>query len=273
MKFIQRLGGPCCPLPSKQGGEYFYIYHTSNNTIERKRISEYPTINFSAIAGNKYGGVFTDYGGKGSIVSSESFAESFGNNNVFVDSEGTPYVGENPDAETHLFDGNNAITDGTVAYTPEVNTIYYIKETPEWILHHYAQSVFSKTSPYPLTNQWLISGIDSLLYSSVICKFKLSADEEYEIINGSVYKSLKFGNNTLKASTVFRSKGCPTNTGYLLSFGDILDKLEEGHTYKFYFEVVTPDNITIRSYYTFVYNVDTLTRGGIDIISVLENNS
>lgn len=251
----------------------YYIYHTSNNTIERKRISEEPSINFPAIGGNKYGGVFTDYGGKGSIVSSESFAESFGSNSILTDSEGIPYVGENPDAETHLFDSNNAITNGTVAYVPEANTIYYIKENPEWIFHHYAQSAFSKTSPYPLNNWWLISGIDSLLYSSIICKFKLSTNEEYEIINGNVYASLKFGNTTLKASTVFRTKGCPTNTGYLLYFGDILNKLEEGHSYRLYFEAVTLDNTTIRSYYTFVYRVNSLNRNGITITNLLENNS
>ena len=275
MKFIQRLGSGCYPVPKKIKipSDAYYIYHTSNNTIERKRISEEPIINFPAIAGNKYGGVFTDYGGKGNIVSSKSFAESFGNNNTLVDREGTPYVGENPDAETHLFDGNNAITDGTVAYTPEVNTIYYIKENPEWILHHYAHTLFSKTSPYPLANFWLFSGIDSILYSSVTCKFKLSTNEEYEIINGSAKTSVKINNITLKASTVFRSKGCPANTGYLLYFGDILNKLEEGHNYRLYFEAVTPDNITIRSSYTFIYQVDSLTRNGIDIINLLENNS
>jgi len=225
--------------------ECFYIYHTSNNIIEKKYINDYPTIDFPSIAGDKYGGVFTDYGGKGTIATALANGEYSSEVFTNIVDNGTPYNGELTNVSTKIFDATNAITENTTNYTPQVGTIYYLKENPDWMLYPY-------THFYPGgNNKWTylfhMTGIDCLNYNSATLYMKEENANEYESINMRVVASLKVGSTTLRCGTVFKSKGCPTNyTGYLC-YVNIADKVEAGKTYLLYSEVITPDGIVLHS--------------------------
>ena len=251
--------------------ECFYIYHTSNNVIEKRYIKDYPTINFPAIAGNSYGGVFTDYGGKGTVAT----AIANGDHVTFVDDrvqdDGIGYIGEsNVGGATQMFDYNNAITAGTTAYTPTVGTIYYVKEVPDWILNNYTTFTYNRTSPYPLTSVYTVTGLDSLAYSSIVCYFKEESESTFDTISLTARSSYTpTGSSTITAYTVFKSKGCYiNNTGWVCVGSNILDMLEAGKTYNMYFEATTPDGIVIHGPHKRNLSVNNLNRNGLSATEV-----
>lgn len=227
--------------------ECFYIYHTNNNVIEKRYIKDNQTINFSSIAGNNYGGVFTDYGGKGSIAIALENGQYSSEGIINIVDDGTPYNGELNNINTKLFDSTNAITENTTNYTPQVGTIYYLKENPNWVLNPYNQ--FYPTGNNKWTYLFYITGIDGVLYNSPTLYIKEENANEYESINMTSAKSLKIGTATLRCGTVFRTKGCPTTyTGYLC-YVSIADKVEAGKTYLLYSEIITLDGIVLHSPY------------------------
>lgn len=224
----------------------FYIYHTSNNIIEKRYIKDYPTIDFPSIAGNNYGGVYTDYGGKGNIAVALENGQYSSEGVTNIVDDGTPYNGELTSG-TKLFDSVNNITENTTAYTPQAGTIYYLKENPGWILQQYTQ-YYPTGRTAKMTHLFAITGVDSLNYNSVTLYLKEESDTEYEAINMSVVPSMTIASITLNCSTVFKTKGCPTNTGWLCYY-NIFSKVEAGKTYYIYFEFNTPDGIVLHSPY------------------------
>lgn len=229
------------PTPSG----YYYIYRTSSNIIERRDIAQYPTVNFPAIAGNSYGGVFTDYGGKGTVAT----ALANGDPVTFVDDrvqdDGSGYIGEsNVSGAAWMFDVNNAITTGTTAYTPTVGAIYYVKEVPDWILQEYVYFYPAGSTSTPSYVIPITGSDGGFVYATMY--FKEETQSEFEVISLSFASSLKVGTVTLKSSTVFRTKGCQQD-GWLAYKDNIKDKIEVGKNYIFYFELVTVDGISIHS--------------------------
>lgn len=252
--------------------ECFYIYHTSSNIIEKRYLADYPTINFPAIAGNSYGGVFTDYGGKGTVAT----AIANGDPVTFVDDrvqdDGIGYIGEsNVSGATQMFDYNNAITAGTTAYTPIAGTIYYVKEVPDWILLRYFSFAYSRTSPYPMTYYYATTGLDSLAYNSIVCRFKEESQSTFDTINLTAHASYTptGTSSSLDANKVFKSKGLfNTNTGYVCGSDSVLSRFEVGKTYIAYFEATTPDGIVIHSPIKYELVVNNLNRSGIKVTEI-----
>ncbi len=271
MRFISYINGCCCRTHTDQKHDYFYIYHSSTNIIERKSISLNPTINFPAIAGNSYGGVFTDYGGKGTVAT----ALANGDPVTFVDDrvqdDGSGYIGEsNVSGAIQMFNISDAITTGTTAYTPTVGTIYYIKEVPDWILNNYINFTFNKTSPYSLTHVYTVTGLDSLAYNSIVCYFKEESQSTFNTISLTVHSSYTPpGGAAITAYSVFRVKGCYTNnTGYLCVGSDILSMLEEGKIYNMYFEATTLDGVVLHGPCKRNLSVNSLNRTGLSATEV-----
>lgn len=258
------------PTPSG----YYYIYRTSSNIIERRDIAQYPTVNFPAIAGNSYGGVFTDYGGKGTVATELANGDPVTFVDDMVQDDGSVYAGELTAAgSTLLFDSNNAITTGTTAYTPTVGTMYFIREIPDWALRNYRHLTYTGSgSNRHVTNVWLLSGTDSLSYSSFSRKFKEETQSEFEQTSYSTARTVTVprasgsGTQSLNCGTVFKTKGCPTGTGFMAAdTTSILSKLEVGKNYIFYYEVVTPDGIVVHSPVKFKLVVTSLTLKGITV--------
>lgn len=256
------------PTPSG----YYYIYRTSSNIIERRDIAQYPTVNFPAIAGNSYGGVFTDYGGKGTVAT----ALANGDPVTFVDDrvqdDGSGYIGEsNVSGAAKMFNVSDAIITGTTAYTPTVGTIYYVKEVPDWILLRYFTYGYSKTSPKHLTCFYAVTGLDSLAYNSIVCRFKEESQSTFDTINLTAHSSYTPTGTSasINANKVFQSKGLfNTNTGYVCGSADILSRLEVGKTYIAYFEATTPDGIVIHSPIKYELVIDSLNLGGFHIAEI-----
>ena len=241
---------------------YYYIYHTANNTIERKSIFKNPTVNFPAIAGDKYGGTFTDYGGKGTVATALLNGEDVEFVDDIAQDDGTAYVGEDNTA-TALFDYNNALTEGTTGYAAEVGTIYYVKENPEWTLLPYLY--FYPTRNSKLTGAWLVTAVDSLSYKSVTYYFKELSEQSYTPINLSAVKSANIQGLTLNANRVFKSKGCPANTGYIAHTDNIVNELEENKTYIMYAEAVTMDDVVMHGSVVRKLFVTTLIGQGLSV--------
>ena len=248
------------PTPSG----YYYIYRTSSNIIERRDIAQYPTVNFPAIAGNSYGGVFTDYGGKGTVATAILNGDpvTFVNDRVWDDGSG--YAGElTAEGSTEMFTVADAITTGTTAYTPTVGAMYFIREIPDWILVRNQTTLYNKSTNL-LTYVIVFSGIDSPTdYKSAILYFKEETQESYEAISISYARQLTVSSSVIKASTAFRTKGCPTDVGFLIYKTDLLNKLEEGKNYIMYFEVITFDDVAIHSSLKTKLTVNNLTRTGL----------
>jgi hypothetical protein len=112
----------------------------------------------------------------------------------------------------------------------------------------------------------LHTGIDSLLYNSVTLYFKEESQSEFEKLDAKVAGSLKVGNTTYRAYTLFNIYGCKSGTGWL-TYTDILSKLEIGKNYVFYYESTTIDDNIIHSPYKYKITVNALTTTGVRIVS------
>ena len=256
--------GPTPPAPSG----YYYIYRTSSNIIERRDIAQYPKVNFPAIAGNNYGGVFTDYGGKGTIATALANGDPVTFVDDMVQDDGSGYIGElTAEGSTKVFEYSNAITTGTTAYTPTVGTIYFIREIPDWILIPYNQLLMTSDRS-TLRNLLVISGLDSFDYNSIKLHIKKEEQSEFEVFDMIPVRTLTVqtyaggSTITLKSSTVYASFGCPDNIGYL-GYYDIFNLIEANSTYIIYYELITPDGISVVSPWKRKLIITTLTKTGV----------
>lgn len=253
--------------------ECFYIYHTSSGVIEKKYIKDYPTIDFTTISnvdGNGYGGVFTDYGGKGSIATTLAGGQYSSEGITNIVDDGTPYIGESNDSESvKMFVADNAITENTTAYIPQVGAIYYLKENPDYVLRR-SQIYHYKRTTKVLSDYYVFSAFDSLLYNSIKLYFKEESLSDFEELNPTVEKTLNYKvgttTTTYDAHKLFRGYGCKIGTGWI-TYIDILNKLESGKNYIYYYEATTLDGITIHSPYKVKLTINELTATGTSAVN------
>ena len=210
------------------GEYYFYIYHSSDNTVETIKQKADTTFNIYSKSkkGRLYGGYYSDYAGKGSYT---------GDGVEIKDGTEIAYNGMNVAWEV----GKIYYEDGKAMH-PEEGATYYIKEVPTYYLNLYNHN--TKTGKQ-IVNMYFLAGLDDYYYSEA--GFLVNTKDNKEV--GGVVPSLTVSTGTssvmLKANTVFRRQGI-TEGGYL-SWKELTDYLEINGTMKICAYWITADGVLV----------------------------
>ena len=199
---------------------YFYVYHSSDNTIERYPMavngvpySAKKTFDITAKTkeGSLYGGYYQDYGQKGSFVIAD--IDSF----PYLDKEGTPYEGK-----VGTWTLNQAYTDSGLTMIPVSNTVYYLKEVPETkYLQPYMHYTY-KIGYGDIADGWLISDVDDLNYQET--GFIITSENEAKVCQSLSVTNSKNGNTVkLTAKRVFTAEGFLTYLTVIKDYAPITD--------------------------------------------------
>ena len=238
--------------------EPFYVYHSgvagdgNLETIQMSAVKPDGTYDLTQnlTAGTLYGGYYLDCAGKGDYADDGKAGTS-----------GVKYKGMN-------YDWSAPQTTIGTAITPEAGETYYIKEVPVYYLLNYYQLNYMKTDEQRLMSMYLISAIDDLNYKET--GFTITQDNEKAKVASSVtFKNAATGNKvTLKANTVFRTKGITGNgseedklTYYDLTPNTKFFKADSSFSVKPYW--ITPDGITVNGVSSREIKIETLTRKGV----------
>ncbi len=171
--------------------EYFYVYHSKDNTIEKismedARVTESSdaesgedvyTFNMYAETkeGTLYGGYYNAYGGQkltNEQIAGLTFEASGTSDGLWAsDASGAvPYTGSSATA----WRKTNANTVSGTAMHPKADTVYYLKEVPKGYLRPYIQIMYNKdhvnadgVKDNPLTDLYLVTATDDANYTSV----------------------------------------------------------------------------------------------------------
>lgn len=229
----------------------FYVYHSSDNTIEKisfadERVKATYTAdgyNFAfniaeeTKANNLYGGYYKSYDG-----AKLTDAEIIGSDQYTVDSNAVKYTYAADrsnglwisDTEATKYDGSKAeqwdktkyYDETGLAINAKADTVYYLKEVPSnKYLQPYTHYTYYKYSPYKLGSMWMISDIDDNNYSETGF---IIIDDQNNI--AKVCKSLTVkttvGGTSVKLTPekVFKAKGVTSNN--LLTYYDETELLK-----------------------------------------------
>lgn len=148
---------------------YFYVYHSSNNQVEKVSITD-PRVENGKFDltkevsnGYLYGGYFKAYGQ--TTTSDEAIKKLDYIEGKATDKVGTPYTGSKATAwkATKAYHEN-----GQTGFSPQVNHVYYLKEVPDSYLRPYMEIVYDTIAPgHPVTNLYILTAVDDANYSSV----------------------------------------------------------------------------------------------------------
>ena len=220
---------------------YFYVYHSSDNTIERYPMavngvpySAKKTFDITALTkeGRLYGGYYQDYGQKGSFVIAE--ITSF----PYEDKTGTPYEGA---VGTWTLD--LAYPDSGLTMIPESNTVYYLKEVPDTkYLQPYMHYTY-KIGAGDIADGWLISDVDDLNYQET--GFIITSENEAKVCQSLSVTNSKNGNTVrLTAKRVFTADGFLTYLTVIKDYAPITNTgFAANCTVREYW--VTPDGLIV----------------------------
>lgn len=190
----------------------FYVYHSSNNTVERFNLAENgkQLTSFDIYAktaeGTLYGGYYSTYAG---ADPDETWETSWGEETIYTDTTENAkaydyqYIKDSGKAAWTYADGYSEI--GT-AMTPVADTTYYLKEVPAAYLLPYTHYTYYK-SGLKVANLWAITAIDDMCYSDV--GFVVQVDDKDATIVSSL--TIKAANSTstvtLTPNKVYKAKG------------------------------------------------------------------
>lgn len=217
---------------------YFYVYHSSDNTIEKigftdtrvkgtfdKENSEYD-YSFNIAEETKknylYGGYFKAYAGAGmtddQIVQADNYAVKDGVTELEYVAEGhkggewisdtgesktpSPYTGQLANQWTW-----DEYTESGLAMSVEADKVYYLKEVPDTrYLQPYTHFTYYKTAPYNIGTLWMISDLDDVNYSET--GFIITKNDVATVCKTLTVKTTVGGNSVkLTPQKVFSSKG------------------------------------------------------------------
>lgn len=284
----KRLINPNISLIRPEGGEdiifkdftTFYLFHSSDCTIEKVAASSKfgeTGVNLTGFvkSGYFYGGVATDYGGKGTIATAieNNDYSAFANVDSVIDSSGEAYDGSSLKTtqnarfwtKTHFFKEK---------LRPENGHLYYLKEVPrDSFLQCYMGYTFD-TNTNRVTYAGLVTNVDDTLYNSIAGEYIDTANSVNEqsvcrlmasysiILQGSSTAVL-----TIKASDINGTRGylgIPTFSNIVVPTGNSGADFTVGYT------ITTPDGVNVhrsRRIWTEDWNVNNLHGAYIDDIS------
>lgn len=285
----KRLINPNISLVRPEGGKdiifkdftTFYLFHSSDCTIEKVAASSKfgetgvdltPFVKF----GYFYGGVATDYGGKGTIATAieNNDYSAFTNVDSVIDSDGEAY------------DGSNLKTTQNARFwtktdffkeklKPENGQLYYLKEVPkDSFLQCYMGYTFD-TNTNRITYAGLVTNIDDTLYNSIVGEYIDTTNNVNEQSVCKLAASVTIrpqGSNTavltIKASDINGTRGyvgIPTEF-----YTIVVSSGNSGADFTVGYTITTPDGVNVhrsRRIWTEDWNINNLHGAYIDDIS------
>ena len=215
----------------------FYVYHSSDNTIEKIAFTDERVTGKYTEAGykyafniaeetkedNLYGGYYKAYAGASMTTqqiinatyaapeeaSAYAYKADTAGGSWTKDTDGTAYTG------ALVNQWSNGETESGLAANVKANTVYFVKEVPDSkYLQPYTHYTYYKAAPQYIANLWMISDIDDLNYTET--GFIITTNND----KAKVCKSLTVQNQVggakvkLTPNNVFRKKGVVA-TNYL----------------------------------------------------------
>ena len=272
----------------------FYVYHSSNNTVERfpmavdgVKVTSFDIAHLT-LDGSLYGGYYTDYAGKSADF--DATALTYTDGKATDEGEGAkPYTG-NSDI---VWSG--AITANGLEMQPETNTVYYLKEVPAAkYLRPYLHFTYKvgwsgeMNGTDVICTAWLISDIDDLNYQETgfviidtatgaegavksLTVQNTNSDNTIKLTPKRVFKA--YADNYLTYLTVInRAK----TDGTTYNGDPVVNLLKDGDEVLQYW--VTPDGLMVtgtakRTYSGLISKGVTKTETAVDsVITVFEGN-
>ena len=219
---------------------FFYVYHSSDNTVERIGLSDSRIVNgkFNLVnetkSGYIYGGYFKKYGGqnaddagirafdyKNTDDKTYEYVEDHPASRFWAtDTGATPYTGAKATAWKKL----QAYTaEKGLAMTPAVDGVYYLKEVPECYLRPYIQIVYDERANNAIKKLFMITATDDANYTQAGFY-----DGSKDSSSTKLASTIKITNEaypdksvTLTAKTAFKKYNVPR--GYLTSIQNSFD--------------------------------------------------
>ena len=148
---------------------YFYVYHSSNNQVEKVSITD-PRVKNGKFdltkeisSGYLYGGYFKAYGQTTSTndqIKALTYTEG-----KAKDPNGTAYTGKKA---TAWKSAKAYKVNGQKDFAPEVNQVYYLKEVPNTYFRPRMEVIYdTRKSTQPVTDLYLFTATDDANYNSV----------------------------------------------------------------------------------------------------------
>lgn len=285
----KRLVNPNVSLIRPAGGEdivfkdfiTFYLFHSSDCTIEKvaasSKFSE-TGVDLTGFVklGYFYGGVATDYGGKGTIATAVENGDcsAFANVDSVTDSSGEAY------------DGSSLKTTQNVRFwtktdffkekpKPENGHLYYLKEVPrDSFLKCYMGYTFD-TNTNRVTYAGLVTNVDDTFYNSVVGEYSdtvSGTNYQTKCTLAASYAVVPQGSSTavltIKASDINGTRGY---VGIPATFSSItVPSGTSGADFTVGYTITTPDGVNVhrsRRIWTEDWNVNNLHGEYVDDIS------
>ena len=148
---------------------YFYVYHSSNNQVEKVSITD-PRVENGKFdltkgisSGYLYGGYFKAYG-QTTSTNDQIKALTYTDGKA-KDPNGTAYTGKKA---TAWKSAKAYKVNGQKDFAPEVNQVYYLKEVPNTYFRPRMEVIYdTRKSTQPVTDLYLFTATDDANYNSV----------------------------------------------------------------------------------------------------------
>lgn len=215
---------------------YFYVYHSSDQSVETIDVPESGTYDLTKLvkSGYLYGGYYRDYKDAGSY-----------NGGPDATNDGVNYAGG-----TDSWDENEAYTAKGTAITPVGGRTYYLKEVPDTYLRPATYVVYDTVANNKIVHLYLLTAMDDNNYESV--GFNATGTQNIDPVNetgikAELYKQVivnKEGSDnipyqTLTPNEVFRV------SGYLAASGEKDNYIVKNGIYTQVPYYVTLDGVTV----------------------------
>ena len=220
----------------------FFIYHSSDCTIERVLAKSFTNFSFENYVkdGYIYGGTFTEYGGSGDIcaqIQNGDFS-AFNNNNIVNDINCSAYDGSsvNVTGTTKFFKKPKILT---TKINPQENNIYFLKEVPNDYYFKIYTTYLYDTNTNKIQNITFILNIDDTIYKP--CNL-IYNNISYKLATAS---SASIYNISYNSNDLFGRRGyiCINSTNSINNF-----IFNANNTYIFTFNIITYDDVKITRY-------------------------
>ncbi len=233
----------------------FYIYHSgvagdgNLEVIPMSDVNEDGTYNLYAktTEGLLYGGYYLDYAGKGDYK-----------DDGVKGTTGVAYTGMN-------YDWTDPQTVVGTAMKPKAGVTYYIKEVPTYYLRNYHQIIYMKTDG-KLTGLYLLSALDDLNYNEAGFTLQSEDGKQATVVQTFTVTSSTGNALTLKANTVFKSRGITgegSENEYLTYWNVTGSEYFAPGTFTVLPYWITPDGITTDGVSTRTITIASMTKAGI----------
>lgn len=181
---------------------YFYVYHSSDQSVETIDVPESGTYDLTKLvkSGYLYGGYYRDYKDAGSYNGGPD----------------ATYNGVNYAGGTDSWNASDAYTVKGTAMTPVGGRTYYLKEVPSTYLRPATYVVYDTIDGKKIKQLYLMSATDDENYKSIGFDTTLTGitDKKSEKVAGSLYDQVTVNKDgqedayeTLSANTVFGLSG------------------------------------------------------------------